>query len=488
MSLPPLGPPGRPEPHWQAFEGGLGRQVRVNWRRHVQEPSPEALLALQERSDRLRLQDVQRVDPRFEKDRRYVLGVLQILLGVMLFGQRIALPLGGSPIALSLIATFVAIGFLALRRGVVTNRARTELYLAALIVMVVATWTTNLAGNYISLTSISLLLILYLPFVVCVAPQFRVNFVPLCRTYVRFMIGFSILGGLQMVAQLLLGWKYEDYLADVVGLDFLQANFNTENQISYTNHTVKANAFFFLEPSFLCQFCALGILIALIIKAPAWQPMVLGLGMASTLSGTGILLLVFGATLIMLRIPNRIRPGVLLAGGLCLVIIFLTPAAGILLDRRDETSQAGSSGSLRFVQPYTEVLKGMQEDPNYYLNGAGAGAADRLLVSDRFGGEAVVYTIAPKVLFEYGLIALVAFMSFLFVAVLRGPPVPVLAGAILFMINFLSGSLLAPHTVLIAWILTSIWGAPVTFGLTDSLAARRRATSREAREQQLVRS
>jgi hypothetical protein len=39
------------------------------------------------------------------------------------------------------------------------------------------------------------------------------------------------------------------------------------------------------------------------------------------------------------------------------------------------------------------------------------------------------------------------------------------------MIFFLSGSLLQPPTVILAWLLTSIWGKPVTLGVSDALDA-----------------
>ena len=104
--------------------------------------------------------------------------------------------------------------------------------------------------------------------------------------------------------------------------------------------------------------------------------------------------------------------------------------------------------------------------------GAGPGASERLLESGRYaGGQAVVYTIAPKMAFEYGLIAAVIFVGFLLVSILRGPPIPVLPTVVAFMVLLLSGSLLQPHTILTAWMLTSLWGPPVTVGVSDALAA-----------------
>jgi hypothetical protein len=450
------------------------RKVRNRWRRDRSSPQPslDALAAFDEKSQRLRLVDALPARPVSERDRAYMLRVLQLMLIVVVVGQRITIPLGSTPLSLPLVAAFVGLVLARLRGGVRYNRVRSELYIAAGGVIVACSWFAGYRGNDISLNSLLLLLVIYLPWVFCVSSQFADLMIPLLRTFVRLMVFAALVGAGQMAAQLLLGWKYEDFLLKWLPPDFLAQGYNTSYPLAYNNPVVKANAFFFLEPSFLCQFCALALIISLLLRAPAWQPLVLGLGMAATLSGTGILLLVLGVALLVVLVPNRIRPSYVIAGIVGLAIVFSTPAGNILLDRRDETAQPGSSGSLRFVQPYTEVSKGLAEDPSRYFIGAGPGASDRLLESDRYqGGEAVVYTIAPKMAFEYGLIAAMIFVSFLLISILRGPPMPVLPTAVAFMIFFLSGSLLQPHTIITAWMLTSLWGPPVTVGVSDALAA-----------------
>jgi hypothetical protein len=446
--------------------------VRTQWTRGADSPQPtlDKCASYDEKSDRLRLVEAMPMKPVSERDRKYVFRVFKVMLFTIVLGQRISLPLG-LPIALPLVAALVGIFFARLRGGVRYNRVRSELYIAAGAGLVLASWFSSFRGDEISLNSLLLLLAIYLPWVFCVSSQFSDLMLPLMRSFVSLMVVLGLVGGLQMIAQLVLHWTYTDYLAQWLGKGLLTEGFNTYNQISYTNPVAKANAFVFLEPSFLCQFCSLALIISLLIRAPAWQPLALGLGMASTLSGTGILLLVVGITLLFLRVPNRIRPSYLIAGIVALAVVFSTPAAGILLGRRNEASQQGSSGNIRFVQPYTEVQQGLAKDPTRYIIGAGPGTSDRLLTSDRTGGAAVTYTIAPKVAFEYGLVAAVLFMSFLLIAILRGPPMPVLPTSVAFMIFFLSGSLLQPHTIMTAWILTSLWGPPVTVGVSDALAA-----------------
>jgi hypothetical protein len=456
----------------QQNETGLIKQVRNRWRRAAT-PNQDPQVSYEEKAAHLRLFEANPPKLISERDRRYVLRVFQTMLIVTVVGQRLVIPFGGSPISLALVAAFVGIIFARLRGGVRYNRVRSELYIAAGAGLVLCTWFTSFRGDDVSLNSLLLLLAIYLPWVFCVSSQFADLMVPLLRTFVRVMLFAAVVGAAQMVAQLVLGWKYEDYLATWLPKNLLATGFNTNYQLAWNNPTTKANAFVFLEPSFLCQFCALALLISLLIRAPAWQPLVLGLGMASTLSGTGILLIIVGVVLLIIRVPNRIRPSYVIAAALGLAIVFSTPAANILLDRRTETSQQGSSGYIRFVQPYTEVSKGLSEDSSRLFIGAGPGASDRLLTSSAKGADeaAVVYGIIPKMAFEYGLIAATLFIAFLLLSILRGPPLPVLPTAIAFMIFFLSGSLLQPHTILTAWLLTSIWGPPVTVGVSDALAA-----------------
>jgi hypothetical protein len=458
---------------WALFPQGLSTPTRTEWKRDASSPAP--------RLDDLASPDAaliteRQVQPVTEADRRFVFGVVATMLVVAVLGQRFTLPAGSIPLAVPLVGSYVAVFLLRVRGGIRYNRVRTELYIMAAAAVVIAAWFSVLQGHGLSLNSLALLLVIYLPWVFCVAMSYSELWPRIARLFVRMMVVAAVVGAGQMLTQIAGVWAYEDYLDTFVPPDFLVQGYNTSFPIAYQSPIVKANAFLFLEPSFLCQYLGLALIVGIIIRARAWQLLVLGLGMASTLSGTGILLVIVGVVLIVVRAPRLIRPAYLLAGVVGLLIVFQTPAADILLARSGEASQSGSSGSLRFVQPYTEVFDGLQENPVRYLVGAGPGQSDRLLESDAGGkvGEAVVYTIAPKLAFEYGLIAATVFMAFMLVSILRGPPMPVLPGAVIFMLFFLSGSLLQPHTVATAWLLTSLWGQPVTLGVSDALAARRR--------------
>jgi hypothetical protein len=277
------------------------------------------------------------------------------------------------------------------------------------------------------------------------------------RLFVRLMTVAAAVALAQQVAQRAGGWRFQDYLADLVPEQFLLGDYNTVIPIQYGSPIVKSQAFVFLEPSFLSQYLALGIVVAVLIRAPLWQPLLMGVGMVTTFSGTGIVLLIAGGVLILLRSPRSLRPtlvaGVVLTGGLLLSTSLVAPLA----DRTQEKSDSTSSWSLRFVVPYREVAHGLAEAPERYLVGAGPGTSERLLENDKQGaGLAVVYPVAPKLAFEYGLPAGLLFLVFWLVALLRRASMPVLPGALVVMLGALSGSLLQPHTLVLAWLLSLV--------------------------------
>jgi hypothetical protein len=280
------------------------------------------------------------------------------------------------------------------------------------------------------------------------------------RNFVRLMLVVAVVGVTQLATQLTGVWQYHDYLRELVPWQFLASTYNTSNPLEYGSPIIKSNAFVFLEPSFLSQYTALGAIAGVVLRVPTWQVVVLLAGVFSAVSGTGVLLLAVAAALVVVRARHLIRPVHLVAAAVVLAALFASPVAGLLLDRVDETSQVGSSGYLRFVQPYREVSAGLEAEPLRYLAGAGAGQVERQLTSQRDGdiGQAVVYSIVPKLLFEYGLIAGGLFVLFVLVALLDRGPWRVVPACTVVMLFVLSGSLLTPHTVYLAWLLVALWG------------------------------
>ncbi|MGY1749218.1 hypothetical protein [Modestobacter sp. SYSU DS0511] len=386
------------------------------------------------------------------------------LLVIVLLTQRLLVPVGASPVQVSLILTYGVVGLLLVGGLLRVDQLRAELLGLAAVLCLAATVVASVTGGLVSVTSLGLLLALYLLWTLRVGPGHTETLQRVARNFVLVMLVFAVVGVAQLGAQLAGLWSYTDYLGEVLPPDFVSQTYNTNIPLEYGSDVHKGNAFVFLEPSFFSQFCALGAIVAFVTRAPSWQVAVLVAGVFSAVSGTGIILLIGAGVLVVVRAWWLIRPVHLVTLAALAFGVLVSPVAPLLLDRVDETGRTGSSGYLRFVQPYTEVADAMVAEPMRFLVGAGAGSVERLLPSVRDGelGQAVVYTIVPKLLFEYGLLAGGAFVLFIVLALLDRGAWRVVPGSVLLMIFLLSGSLLQPHTAIIAWLLTGLWAGQET--------------------------
>jgi hypothetical protein len=385
--------------------------------------------------------------------------VLGVCLFLVIALQRFALPVGPEGISLTLVLGLLCVLALVLSGGLAHDPVRVILFTVAAAACGLATWLVALSSGQGSLNSYLLLVVVYLPwlFRVPLAQGSRTGAAWISALFVKIMLGFGLVAIAQLAAQMAGVWTYSDPL-EGVPQQWLLADFNTTIPIEYASPIMKSQGVLFLEPSFLCQFLAVAVVIGIMRRVPLWQLLVLGVAMFCTYSGTGMVLLVAGLVLILVRSPRKIRPSMVILAALAVIALVLSPFAAPLLARSAEAGDSSSSLSLRFVEPYQQVAGGLQADTVRYLTGAGAGTAERLLENDREGsGKAVVYTVAPKLLFEYGMVAGSSFLLFMLVTLLRRGPSRVVPGALVVMLGFLSGSLLQPHTLLVAWLLTAAW-------------------------------
>jgi hypothetical protein len=390
----------------------------------------------------------------------WVVRVLGVTMVLVIVGQRFALPISDEGVSISLVLALSAVLILVVNGGLTHDLTRVGLFLSATAACGLTAWLHTLSGDAISTNSFFLLLVVYVPWLFRVPDDGgrEIGARWMVRLYLRMMLVVGALAMAQMVVQILGLWTYIDPIQEVVPSQWLLANYNTNIPTEYASPIIKSQAFVFLEPSFLSQFLGLALIIGILRRAPLWQLAMLGVAMFCTYSGTGIVLFAVGLIVVLVRAPRAIRPGMVVIGAVGIAALLLSPYAEPLLNRTNEASDSSSSLSLRFVAPYQQVGAGLEQEPLRYLVGAGPGASERVLESAREGsGLAVVYTIIPKVIFEYGLIAGSLFLTFLAVTLFRRPPAPIVPLALVVMLALLSGSLLQPHTILLAWLLSAVW-------------------------------
>jgi hypothetical protein len=390
---------------------------------------------------------------------RVELRLVALLVVLLMLTQRVGLPVGGSviPLALPLSYAFAAV---TLMRGLLTvSRLRAELFVVAISACLLATVAVSWLGAtwQLSMSSLFYLIALYLPWLLRVrAPHGGTVVAHAGRTFVRVMLVLAGVGIVQLVAQLTGVWDWEDYLALVVPADYMVPDYNFSNELAYGVGTFKSTAFVLLEPSFLSQFCALAILVGIMLRVPMWQLLLLGAGLFSAVSGTGLILLAVGAALLLVRAPQRLRPGYLLGGGLIAGLFYLSPVATFLISRQDEVGTEGTSGNARFAAPFEYAWEGLVAEPTRFLVGAGSGSVQRIIGGSRVAGVDILYSTLPKLAFEYGIIAGGLFALFLVLAIVDRAPWRVIPGALVVMVFLLSGALLQPQTAVLAWLLAGI--------------------------------
>lgn len=389
------------------------------------------------------------------------LRLVAVLVVLIVLGQRIGISSGGSIISL---AVPLAYGFVALsltRHLLVVSRLRAGLLTLAVSACLLTTAAVSWLGlgSQFSMSSLMLLVVTYVPWVLRAQGRHGAAVVARAgRAFLWTMLALSVLGMGQLSAQLAGVWEWEDYLAEVVPAEYRYTGYNFSNALTYGNAVNKSTAFVLLEPSFLSQFCALAILIGIMLRVRSWQLLVLAGGLASAVSGTGLILLAAGGLLLLFRAPGRLRISYVVVGVAVPLLVLQSPIAPFLLDRQGEVTQEGTSGNARFVAPFEAVWAGLEDDPVRFFVGAGPGSVERVIPGERIStrGTDVLYSVVPKLAFEYGILAGGLFALFLLLAMIDRAPWRVIPGALVLMVFVLSGALLQPQTAVLAWLLSGI--------------------------------
>ncbi|KND60420.1 hypothetical protein BVER_03874c [Candidatus Burkholderia verschuerenii] len=230
-----------------------------------------------------------------------------------------------------------------------------------------------------------------------------------------------------------------------LGDKFVLQGYLTSYPITYGASLYKSNAYFFLEASLLSQFVALAIIIELWLFRRFWALALLFIALATTFSGTGVLLIAAVFPVLFVLKARDIKT-------ILLTVILVMAVAGAIimrpavLDRVSEFGQRDTSASARFIEPYKLMAHEALVSAPRFLTGYGAGSADRMVASN----DALVnFSAVPKAVIEYGAIGGITFLIALAFRIgMSGQPPPIVA-ALLVLHYFLSGALLQPISVFV---------------------------------------
>jgi hypothetical protein len=329
----------------------------------------------------------------------------------------------------------VAVGILA--QGFVISASRLALYLAGISVAVIS---ALLNENRASFTSLLLLVVVYLPFVFVLEEQAlaRSDADWLMRHFSTLCFICAGAGIAQFFLQFVV---HGEWLFDFTRVlpDFMRTSgtFNTVISVGSFN---KSNGFFFREPSGFSFLMALALIVESVSQRRVGRIAAFAFALLLTYSGTGILLLLIGASY-PLGAKTLLRLGVVLCVGAVLFALFDdTLNLSYTFSRVSEFDSTRSSGYIRYIAPGRLLGELFTSEPWSPWFGHGPGTIFRTAREYEFHDPTWA-----KALFEYGLLGFGAFVA-LFAEMLRRPGIPIQIRATLFWAWLITGGhLLAPE-------------------------------------------
>jgi hypothetical protein len=288
-----------------------------------------------------------------------------------------------------------------------------------------------------STSSLLLLAALYLPFVFVLTPNSGATHEGVLRTFSNVALLCAVAGVVQFYAQFVFhpDWLF-DFTEHVPVLLRGPSGFNT---VIPVGSLYKSNGFFFREPSGFSFMMALALMAECVSGRRVGRIICFGLALLLTYSGTGLLALVIG-----MLIPMNGKMLLRLALLACLAMGLFLLLDGVLnlsftLGRLGEFGSERSSAYIRYVAPARLIAETARVEPWTLWLGHGPGS-----ISRRAAGFEFHDPTWAKLIFEYGVLGFVGFVS-LFLLAMRRTATPARLRVMLFAAwLIMGGHLLSP--------------------------------------------
>lgn len=342
--------------------------------------------------------------------------------------------------------------WLHVKRVAIIDRQLGWLYVAIVVTSVISFLASGGLGSF---SSLAYLLILTLPFVLRGRPAGIRQFSPheaFISGFRRFMILSVLLG----IAQLAIG---DDFFSvrSVLPEEWLLEGFNTSNRMEVGSlYIYRSNGFFFLEPSFFSQYLAFVILLEMRTRRHLPSIAIMSLGMATSLSGSGFIVLTVGLLCMALRSKSAASIFYTLAPALaiCAFAAYFLPS---LAERVTELNDEDKSGYWRFVMPILYVYDSYASSVVAMLIGVGPGAAKNDL-----GTALMAYSSgAGKILFENGLLGAVPIVMIYYRFIMKSFAEQWFAISMLVFVLIVNCGIQEPMTLMVV-LLFALFAAPAS--------------------------
>jgi hypothetical protein len=364
------------------------------------------------------------------------------------FGLAVSATFSVHPTLIALYALVAAMAF--------TNAGRIHPGMGLLYVIVVTvsgmSLVTNASFDYRQVASVGswlLLAVMYAPFVMVLDAQADSTeaWQRAMRLFVAFMLAIAVAGIAQYFAQYAIHapWLF-DYTPYIPKAIRGSGTYNTTNVVG---EHIKSNGFFLREASGFSFYMAFALMMEMALAKRKWVIATLGLALVLSYSGSGLLALAV-ALLFPLGQRTLWRVTAAVVAG-CVVVLVFGEALNIqyTLNRVAEFGSDRSSAYCRFIAPGKLVLE--QIDSNLWstLLGHGPGTTQKMFD--------VCETTYGKLVFEYGLLGMLAFGALIAAAIHRSRTPIRLRVALMLQWLLLGGNLLAPESLLLIFITCAMW-------------------------------
>lgn len=335
---------------------------------------------------------------------------------------------------------------------------------AAFVALVTAAGLSYLVNTWFeprphqSITAWMLVVLSYAPFALVLRGADADLWRWTARAFVTAALVVAAAGIVQFFAQFATAapWLF-DYSPLVPRALRASGDWNTVNPVSSwvqaDGYWIKANGFFLREASMFSLVLALGIVCELALGARRWALALLAGGLVLSYSGSGLLCLAVALAFPLERRTVFRILALAACGAVLLLVLGDLLNLSYTVNRIAEFGSQHSSAYCRFVHPAVAVAQGLHTDAWSALLGHGPGSMTR-------AGATCVDLHQPtygKLLFEYGLIGLLAFGALMLQALRRAAAPLRLRVALGFTWLFLGGNLVASEIIAAIFLFCAIW-------------------------------
>jgi hypothetical protein len=381
-----------------------------------------------------------------------------ILLSAVLL-QSVAIP-----VATHQIQVVLPVGLASLLLLLITKRAYLNLTIvlafAFMACSIIVSTIANLDSAYISYLSAIYFFILYLPFSIKSKTR-PSDMIFILRTFQRFVALASILAVAQFISQILFHFYFD--IKSFIPPEYFLNGYNTTYKAPVLD-IYKSNGYFFLEPSFLSQFCAMAIIFELLYFRRIAYVTLYFIALVLSFSGTGILLILLVSPMLIKRVfwlfKKHLPQAVAFLAFSSISLIYVLPS--YLVRIQNQSQIADNSLSVRWIYPVLALqhMRGL-----HIIYGFGPGSESRFPLP-YFAN----FTAPFSVVFQYGLVGVACYLLFVFLFFKNFAKMPFSVTfnlSVLIPYLILSGALLQPFSIFIILALAGLWNVSVSHNDID---------------------